>query len=238
MLKNLIRETLKILHLDLTKNMKYDRLTKSIIKKAVKPNSNCIDIGCHKGEILDVFLKYAPSGTHYAFEPIPVFYKLLNEKYKNRVKVFSYAISDKEETTNFHYVKNAPAFSGIKKRDYLIKNPVIQEIKVKAKPLDHIIPVDIAIDVIKIDVEGAEMHVLKGSQNTLTRNRPLVIFEYGKGASDYYGTDPGALYCLLENTGLNIYLLQDWLKQKKPLRKEKFINVYKENEEYYFVAGP
>ncbi len=34
------------------------------------------------------------------------------------------------------------------------------------------------VDVIKIDVEGHEIDVLKGLQNTIKRDRPLIIFEY------------------------------------------------------------
>ena len=60
--KDFLRETLITLKIDLTKNLEYDRLTKDIIKNYVKENHNCIDIGCHKGEILDLMLKYSPNG--------------------------------------------------------------------------------------------------------------------------------------------------------------------------------
>lgn len=69
-IKNILREILLFLRIDLTKNLKYDRLTKQIMKKYIQPNYHCVDIGCHKGEILDLMLKYAPLGKHYAFEPI------------------------------------------------------------------------------------------------------------------------------------------------------------------------
>jgi FkbM family methyltransferase len=39
---------------------------------------------------------------------------------------------------------------------------------------DHPLP---RLDVIKIDVEGAEVRVLRGAQRTITRFRPLMIFE-------------------------------------------------------------
>jgi len=53
MIKELIRKILIGLRIDLTKNIYYDRLTLKILDKVVKPNSNCIDIGCHKGEIMN-----------------------------------------------------------------------------------------------------------------------------------------------------------------------------------------
>src|SRR5690554_7788214 len=69
--KDILREILINLRLDLTKNLEYDRLTRAILKKFLKNNHNCIDVGCHKGEILDLMLTYSPQGKHYAFEPIP-----------------------------------------------------------------------------------------------------------------------------------------------------------------------
>jgi hypothetical protein len=75
--KESLREILISLHLDLTKNLKYDRLTRKILKNQLEVNFNCIDVGCHKGEILDLMLKYAPEGEHYAFEPIPYLYQEL-----------------------------------------------------------------------------------------------------------------------------------------------------------------
>ena len=80
MIKKIIRDTLNVLHLDLTKNLKYDRLTKIILKRELKPNSNCIDIGCHKGEILEMMLRYSENGSHFCFEPLPYLYKKLVNK--------------------------------------------------------------------------------------------------------------------------------------------------------------
>ncbi len=93
-IKDTLREVFVLLHLDLTKNLKYDRLTRNILKKFLKKNFNCIDVGCHKGEILDLMLKYAPHGGHYAFEPIPYLYNELKKKYKMKASIFSYALSD------------------------------------------------------------------------------------------------------------------------------------------------
>ena len=83
-MKDLIKSILNLLHLDITKNLKYDRLTKLVIKRALNLNSNAIDIGCHKGEILVEILKNAPNGQHFAFEPIPLFYQNLQKNSKKK----------------------------------------------------------------------------------------------------------------------------------------------------------
>jgi FkbM family methyltransferase len=235
--KNIIRSILNFLQLDLTKNLKYDRLTKLIMKKVIKTNSNCIDIGCHKGEIFDIIFHFSPNGKHFAFEPIPLLFNSLKEKYGDKAHIYSYALSDKNGFSTFNYVKNAPAYSGIKKRRYDIDKPEIEEIKVELKTLDEIIPSNIKIDFIKIDVEGGEFGVLKGGRQLLKKFKPTVIFECGLGASEYYGTKPADLYnYLTKEIGLKISLLKSFKNNAKPLELNEFEHYYNTNEEYYFIA--
>ena len=236
-IKNGLRSLLNFLHLDLTKNLEYDRLTKKIMKKVIKYNSNCIDIGCHKGEMLDVILKYSPKGKHYAFEPIPYLYENLKNEYSGKAEIYSYALSNKKGESSFQLVKNAPAYSGINKRKYDISNPQIEEINVELIPLDNVIPDDVKIDFIKIDVEGGEFDVLKGAKNLIKKNKPVIIFEFGLGASDYYGTNPVDMFNLITNEiGLSIYTMKDFLKNKNPMTPHEFEYLYMSNKEYYFIA--
>jgi FkbM family methyltransferase len=235
--KNLLKSALNLLHLDLTKNLEYDRYTKQIMKKVIGKNSNCIDVGCHKGELLNVIVRLAPGGTHFGFEPIPELYNQLITKYKNKARLYPYALSDTNGVSNFQFVRNAPAYSGIKKRLYTTNNPDIDEISVATRTLDGIIPDDINIDFIKIDVEGGEFDVLKGGIMVLKRCQPIVIFESGLGASDYYGTEPEDLYDFLTcQVGLNISLLKSYIKDGNPLRFKDFLEYYHSGKEYYFIA--
>lgn len=237
-LKNIIRTILIFLHIDITKNIEYDRLTGIIINKHLNNNSNCIDVGSHKGEILDLMLRYAPNGKHYAFEPIPYLFEELENNYKTKANIFPFALSDKDGESSFQLVKNAPAYSGIKKRRYDISNPEIEEIKVELKKLDNIIPKEDKISLIKIDVEGGEFDVLKGAIKILKRDKPIIIFECGKGASDFYGTNPKDIYTFLNNEiGLDIYTLKSFINNNQPLDNNEFVEYFDNNKEYYFVAN-
>lgn len=236
-LKDIIREILIFLHLDLTKNLTYDRLTRLILKKSLSRDSNCIDIGCHKGEILSSILTLAPQGKHIGFEPIPYLYNRLKEKFDAQAIIYPYALSDTSGETTFQLVKNAPAYSGIKKRRYDIENPDIEEIRVEMKTLDELIPEGQVIHFIKIDVEGAEFGVLKGARRLLATHKPLVLFEFGRGASEFYGTTPSDMYQFInQEAGLRIFTLQDYLVEKSPLSQAEFEKYYESNAEYYFVA--
>lgn len=235
--KDLARETLMFLHIDLTQNLKYDRLTKVIMEKYLKSDSNCIDVGCHKGEILDMMLKYAPKGQHFAFEPIPYLYKNLTERFKDVATVYPYALSDERGTTTFNLVKNAPAYSGLKQRHYDIDNPDIELIDVEVETLDNLLG-DTRIDFIKIDVEGGEFGVLKGAKRLLETNKPIILFECGKGASDYYGTQPADIFnYLTKEIGLRIFTLDAFIKNEKPMVQAEFVVCFETVKEYYYVAS-
>jgi FkbM family methyltransferase len=238
-IKNLVRTLLRLLHLDLTRNLEYDRLTLQILHQHVSDGINCIDVGCHKGEILEEMLRLSPSGRHFAFEPIPPMFDELKRKFGQRCTILPYALSDTEGTTTFNFVRNAPAYSGINRRKYAVAEPDIEEIQVELKRLDDTIPADTRIGLIKIDVEGAEMGVLRGAKALLNRDRPLVIFECGLGASEFYGTKPEDVFDFLaSDVKMGIHTLRDLIAKRSPMTRERFVEAFNTNSDYYFVAKP
>lgn len=238
LIKDIIRNILISLRLDVTKNIKYDRLTHKIIQRVITNASNCIDIGCHKGEILELILRYAPNGQHFAFEPIPELFDRLQNNLDQSVTLYPYALSDKAGVSSFQWVKNAPAYSGLKKRRYDINTPDIEEIKVEVRLLDELIPPEVSVDFIKIDVEGGEFGVLQGAKRILKTYQPTVLFECGQGASDYYGTAPEDIHQYLnKECGLSIHTLGGFLSGKTPITQAEFKAYFVSNQEYYFVAS-
>jgi FkbM family methyltransferase len=238
-LKVMLRKMLIALHLDLTKNLEYDRLTEKILKQVLKPNSNCIDVGCHKGEVLDSILTNAPAGKHYGFEPIPHLFHYLKEKYDNQAIIYPFALSDINGTSTFNIVRNDEAFSGLKIRHYDFENPVIDEVVVETRRLDDILDHDLKIDLIKIDVEGNEFAVLKGAETILRKSRPIIIYENGLGASDYYGTQPLDVYNFLtKQIGLKIATLKMFINKTGSLSDNEYLKIYNNQEDYYFIAFP
>ena len=238
-LKNSIKFLSNLLKLDLTKNLAYDRFTKLILQQVLATDSNCIDVGCYKGEVLDQILKFSPNGKHFGFEPLPFFHKKLMNYFKDKATIFPYVLSNKTGVSTFQHVKNAPAYSGLRKRKYDIKKPIIEEIKVELRTLDEVISPNLKIDLIKIDVEGAELEVLQGAKKLLTKDNPYVIFECGLGAYNYYGSKPSDIFLFLtREVGLNISLLKSFIHKKGSLDLNEFEYYFNTNKEYYFIAHP
>jgi FkbM family methyltransferase len=239
-LKNTIKILLRQLNIAFTKNQIYDKQTNKIIKSICYADSNCIDVGAHTGDILETMYKYAPLGNHYAFEPVPFLYEVLWRKYQyfTNIKIMDTALSNESGTSNFNYVMSNPAYSGLIKRKYDRPHEQDVTLLVKVDKLDNILPHDYKVDLIKIDVEGGELNVMQGGINTLKKNKPFVIFEHGKGSSEYYNASPDKIFDLLTECGLKISRLADFLKKRPAMSRDKFIDTYNRNSDYYFIAHP
>lgn len=238
-LKQFVKKWLSALGIYISKNQKYDALLEKILEKKLQRNSNCIDVGSHVGEILDLFLKYAPEGKHIGFEPIPQLASNLKEKYEGQVVIKDCGLSNECGQKEFTHVKNAEAFSGFKERDYQNRQVDLNTITVKTCTLDQTLSEENMkrIDLIKIDVEGAELEVLEGSEATIKAQKPLVIFEHGKGAADFYKTEPEQIFQFFsKKCDMCITTLESFLDDKRPLSESEFKEFFDNGEEYYFIG--
>ncbi|MFK7755376.1 MAG: FkbM family methyltransferase [Flavobacteriales bacterium] len=238
-MKQLLKKILSALGIYVSKNQKYDALLEKILEQKLSPDSNCVDVGSHVGEILDLFLKYAPNGKHIGFEPIPHLAKSLKEKYMPKVIIKSYGLSNSTGEKTFTHVKNAEAFSGFRERDYQNRNVDLDTITVQTTTLDHILKEEdlTQTTLIKIDVEGAELEVLEGAIETINRDKPLVIFEHGKGAADFYKTSPEQVFgFFFERCNMKVNTLNGFLSNSNALSKDDFSNCFNSGSEYYFIA--
>lgn len=221
-----------------SKSSQYDRETIAVIKRVLRHDSNAVDIGCHRGAILWEILRRAPKGMHEAFEPIPGLCTYLRHVFPS-VQVHNVALSHCAGEATFHHVKNRPGLSGFRRNESRTSADTVEVITVRTMRLDDILPANRPIDFIKIDVEGAEMEVLQGAIETIRRHRPVIVFEFGLGGADQYGTEPNTLYQLLvEQCGLRVSLMNRWLKGELALTQSAFVEHYENGLDFYFMAHP
>ena len=122
------------------------------------------------------------------FEPNPLLYKYLNKyltKILSNIEIYNYALSDKTGST-FLKVPNRGKSLFNKNYEELYKldaatiheNNVLdnyESFQVKTKKLDELVKDNIGF--IKIDVEGHETEVIKGSIELIKRNKPTLLVE-------------------------------------------------------------
>lgn len=198
----------------------------------LRPDSVAIDVGAHAGTVLRDLLRIAPQGRHVAFEPLPSMAAELRRSFPS-VDVREIALSEHAGTSTFVHVVRDPAYSGLLERTYPAgSGDVLERITVKLAPLDSEIG-DLRPAFIKIDVEGAELQVLRGAVETLARFRPTLWFEHARGASDHYGTTPGEVWDLLDGVGLSRIYNADGLG---PFSRDGFIEAYELGSVWNYLA--
>jgi len=148
-----------------------------------------IDVGAHKGEFLKHILKVKCKKI-YCFEPQNKIFKTLYKKYKNnnKVKLFNIGLADKNSTRMFHVSKLSltSTFSESKNtffsklKNFILNSTVsyIAKYKLKTRKVDDIfINKKMNKIFLKIDVEGFELNVLKGSKKMLKKKVNYVLVE-------------------------------------------------------------
>jgi FkbM family methyltransferase len=181
------------------RNRRDDAHLRAILAATLPPDANCIDVGANVGNILDEFVRLAPRGRHIAYEPLPDIAAQLRRRFPS-VDVRCAALSDRGGEATFHRDVAHHTRSGLRPL-----GSQTEPLQVRVETLDDSLPEDFVPDVIKIDVEGAELAVVRGGLKTLTRHRPLVVFEHGRGGLAY-GTTHGMIHDLLcGEAGLRIF---------------------------------
>jgi FkbM family methyltransferase len=161
----------------------YEREELQIISEWLSKNNLirgvALDIGANIGNHSIFFSKLYK--WVYSFEPHPLTLKLLNlnvQLFSNNITVFPIGLSDKEDSIPFFLAKNANMMGA--KLVYSDSNKYNEDdiMNVKVFCLDQLDELKgPEIGLIKIDVEGAEINVLSGGKEILTRNKPVILFE-------------------------------------------------------------
>jgi len=204
-----------------------------VLATALRRDGNAIDVGANRGETLEMILAVAPAGRHIAYEPIPALAEQLAAEHPN-VDVRNAACSEEAGSAEFTHVLNAPAMSGLRQRADLPSHArEVERFSVQLDKLDDALPEGYVPSLIKIDVEGAELLVMRGAAETLARHRPYVIFEHGVGGADLYGSKPTEMWDLLDGAGLRIFDLEG----DGPYSRDRFEAVFTEPI-WNFLAAP
>ncbi|GEM_PF-1463128 len=151
----------------------YEEMMLEDIRNRVKDTSEIIDIGANIGNHTIFFSSICQCKVH-AFEPQKNVFNLLKKnvqlnKQENKVELYNIALGEKEEKGDIKIVdKNNLGSSEV---EYNINGEVI------IKTLDSFISLFKNIAVIKIDVEGMELSVLKGAVKTIKKFKPLLYIE-------------------------------------------------------------
>jgi len=178
------------------------------------------DVGANKGAMIDEYRSRFPSAMVYGFEPLREEYlNLLLRKYKNDDLVFPvpFAVSDKEGRDRF-YINQERASSSllptVENASYYFDIPDIfkgtDTTKVQTVTLDGFCEREVIkkIDILKMDIQGAELPALRGARNMLESSSILLIYSETMFLNLYEGQP--AYYKICEFLDQYDYRLFNW----------------------------
>jgi FkbM family methyltransferase len=167
-----------------------------------------VDVGAHIGIYSLRAARVVGSKGHViAVEPNPETVQTLRDNIKAsgaNVNVQPVACSDSETQLDLFAAARAnTGETSLSRKNAQQSGHVSAVYHVRARPLDSILQeVGVSrVDVIKIDVEGAEALVLKGAKETLARYNPIVVVEVVERQLRSMGTSATELREFLRSQG-------------------------------------
>jgi FkbM family methyltransferase len=203
-----------------------DEHLRMLMAFVLEEDSDCIDVGTGVGEVLAEMVRLAPRGRHLGFDPLPGHVAETAQRCPG-ADVRQVALSDAAGHGSFVHVVNMPAFSGLRARPYPA-GAQTTTIEVEIRTLDDELPAGMRPRLMKIDVEGAELSVLRGASKTLEQHSPTIVFEHGEPASAAYGDRSVDLHRFLSELGYRIFDMEG----RGPLASREFCEAWQWN----FVA--
>ncbi len=177
------------------------------LARAVLPGDGVfVDVGANVGlHTLAVARHLADGGAVVAFEPHPANHRLLvHNLAQNRLRhviAESFGLAESPATLTGTACAEGGNWSLASRGDRRFE---VRLVRLDDYLDDHPVP---RIDLMKIDVEGAEVRVLRGARRTIERFLPLIIFEVCPAWLAKMETSPAELFAELVGHGYTIHPL-------------------------------
>lgn len=167
-----------------TSAVSWEQKERDLAQALVRPDMVVFDVGAHVGDYTALFSRsVGPGGRVYAFEPVTSTFGRLKERMSHpgheNVRVFQNAVfsSDGEVTFNV-FADEYSAWNSIGRPEMLDPKtyktivPFAGSQVAQTRSLDSFCEQNGIgrIDFLKVDVEGAEVHVFRGAEGLLRRN--------------------------------------------------------------------
>lgn len=149
-----------------------------------------VDVGAHKGEFIEVMMQLKNINSFYAFEPQKDIFEILSKKFSENKKISLHNFAlDKEirsMTLQVNKLSMTSSLAMINQRSLYLKvknfltnsgTNFIDKYEVQTNTMDEVFKnLNLEKTLLKIDVEGFEINVIKGSKTKL-KEIPFILIE-------------------------------------------------------------
>ena len=173
-----------------------------------------LDCGCHFG-LATLYLKQIyPNAKVTAFEPVPEIFAVAKQNFEScglkDVTLLPYALSNEEQTATLHVSNNNPMGSSLENR-YEGTDDTITPIEVQCKKLSSYLQQP--VDLLKLDIEGAEHLVLEEARPFLGNVHYLFVEVHILDGQTTRRL--GSIITLLESAGFQLHCSKSWTSQSR-----------------------
>ena len=198
--------------------------TEKHFRSLLKKGMVVVDVGANLG-IYTLIALSAECEVH-SYEPSPAVFNILRENIcangfaeTGLAHLNNMAVSDKDGSMDFYVCKNISGHSSLFGKEYG------EPISVPVVSLDSHLKDFAKIDVIKIDVEGAEMLVFNGMREIIRRNPRIAVFmEFDSVHLRRAGVEPHDFYAAISEYGFNIQIIDDTSGNLRPAEERELMN--------------
>ena len=188
LIKIVIRKSFNIFGLDIKKklNLSFDEIYKKKFKNPI-----IFDVGANEGQSVKRFNLIFPKCIIHSFEPIKSCFNNIKNSYSGkRFLINNFALGERKGKKNFFinkYLGTSSLLKINKKYKELNGNKVVNNLNIKIMTLDQYVNLNKIkkIDILKIDVQGYEINVLKGAKKSLKKGM-IKFIELEIIFNDYY----------------------------------------------------
>jgi len=179
---------------------RYEPETFVLFERLIKPGMTVIDIGAHIGYFTHLFAnRVGKSGRVIAFEADPTNFDLLTNNTKRFTNITRepLAISDKKGTLDFYESTTNTGFHSL-----IASEERTTHLHVTATTLDTYLTSHVIhqVDVIKMDIEGAEPLAIAGMTHLFSSEQPpAMVFEFCEDHLKTANVDISSFFQHLQN---------------------------------------
>jgi len=188
----------------------YEPETVALLSALLSEGMTYVDVGANIGHhALIAASRVGDRGAIHAFEPAPAMFEALRRNmsrngYRN-VSCNNCALGDQAGLAQFHLADISHSCAHSLGRTVHVTD---RQVSVRVRTLDDYFvtaPIN-RLDVLKVDVEGAELMVLRGAERTIRQFRPLMVLEFSKHTTAF-GYEAAELAQTLRNLEYELFTL-------------------------------
>jgi FkbM family methyltransferase len=185
-----------------------DRAERQLLRKILFPGAVVVDAGANVG-IYSQFLSHCvgPSGVVHSFEPSPENFKRLRAATRklSNVRVSQVAVGQHSGKSNLYISDKL----NVDHRTYPAAGSSRRCIPTEMVALDDYFRAGERVDLIKMDIQGYEVHALRGAKRILNENPEIkLLLEFWPSALEQAGAGSWELVEMLMGFGMDIMLVR------------------------------